>query len=289
MEEILKRLYESKTDEEQIIEEHDLVKLTTQMDLVYGKGVLKYHKGAEYPEIGLTEPKAMFKCNFAKKLLVHTVRLYANPYQFIKFVFSNKAKYLNTLLDTYNELAMRIMGDKIVHLHFMTPAARNLRIFFTKFLQRIGVDQRIANEFAKIVGNIITLDDAYRFRMQDIASETTYRALKNNPRKELLRLFRIYKQREHEGISKKIMTIVPIMSYAMLIPSVRKAFTDTLEDIDLSEMQYDEWDIYWVAQSDAYPFMGKTKEERAYLLEGKSLPDVMTRERFARYSKKKRK
>ena len=227
----------------------------------------------------------MVKANFAKKLLVHTIRLHSNPYQLIKFIFSNKTKYINTLLDTYNELSLRIIEDKIIQTHFMPPPARNLRIFLSKFLQRIDVDQRIANEFAKVLANIIALDDAYRFRMQDIASETTYEKLSTKPRKELLRLFSIYKKREHLGIGKKILTIVPIISFVLLIPKYKKAFIDTLEDVDLTEFQYDEADLYWVAQSDAYPFLGKTKEERAYLLEGKSLPDIMTRERWDRYSR----
>jgi hypothetical protein len=285
MEEILKRLYESKPLEENVANESDDIKLTQRMDLVYGQGVLKFHKGAAYPDKGLAEPIALAQANFAKKLLVHTARLYINPYQAIKFIFSNKTKFINQILDTYNELSLRVM-DKIIHIHFMPPPARNLRIFTTKFLQRINVDQRIANEFSKIISNIIALDNAYLLRLQDIASETTHLKLTTNPRKELLRLLSIYKQRDHSGISKKILVIKPLISIALLIPKYKRAFIDSINDIDLSEMQFDEADLYWVAQSPAYPFLGKTLKERAYLLEGKTLPDIMTRTEWERISQR---
>ncbi len=278
MEQILQRLYKYPTEEQQIIDEHSDVKLTTKIDLVYGQGVLKYHKGAEmYPEKGLTEPKAMFAANFAKKLLVHTVRLS----KWSLFMYKD-------VIGTYVELAERIIKPYIIHLHFMPPVARNLTIFFTKFLQSIGISQYNANRFAEIIGTIIALDDAYRFRLQDIASETTKEKLSKNPRRELLRLLRIYKVREgaSPAIAKKILAIKPIIYFGMLIPKFKKAFIDAIQQINMEEMAYDENDRYWVALNPEYIFFGKTLEERKVLMEGKPQPKVMTRERWNRYSKK---
>lgn len=282
MEEILKRLYENAPDEQQIINEHNEVMLTIQMDLNYGQGVLKYHKGAAYPEKGLTEPKAMFAANLAKKLLVHTVRLSINPL----LIF--KKHPLESTLATYNEIAYRsAMQPYIIHTHFMPPVARNLRIFITKFLTSLNITPIVVNQFAAILSSIITLDDAYKYRMQDIASECNSINLQRNPRKELLRLLSIYKQRDHEVVSKKIMTIRPIISMALLIPKYKKAFIDALTHINIEEMGLDEADKYWVCQRKGYKFLGKTEEEREKLLEGVALPKLMKRENYVRLNTKK--
>ncbi len=168
---------------------------------------------------------------------------------------------------------MKIIGEDIYVTSFLTPFSLELGKFITTFLYNVGITEKTAVEFGKIVANMFEYDNAYRFRLQDLFTASSLKDMKEKPYKEICRLLKLSKERDSEGVSQKFRYIKPILFLAFLIPKVKKAFIKTLDLIEFKNLQLDEIDLYWIAMRTDYDYLGMEVQERADIyLKDKKMP-----------------
>lgn len=138
-----------------------------------------------------------------------------------------------------------------------------IKLFVEKFFSK-----EIAYICSRIVMAIFEYDVAWRYRVQDVAGEVKDFT---NPRKELKRLYLIWVKREQDGIketrdtwntydrAKKLLT--PLL-WLLLIPKVKKAFKETVKQIDFNKIKMDDNDRYYVSFWHGYSFGGKNFDTR---------------------------
>lgn len=147
-------------------------------------------------------------------------------------------------------------------------SVRELIKLINLFIANLGIKVRTLEtgdaekDFGKTVGTMIEYDNAYYWRMEDIFSETTKERLLRNPRKELKRLLQIYKQREKMGIDFKAETVIKVLNYLLLIPSIKKAFRKAIENVEVKNLGMTKDDSYFTMNYGGYDFQGKSTEER---------------------------
>lgn len=212
------------------------------------EGIRRYYRGAKYPQKGFPYPEAMTAANTAKRALMQMINI--NP---LNFLFPKKiiATYVRT-------------GDWVLHNYYrkdemLSPAPRELKGFLTRFLHELHYDEVLG----KIIATIFEIDNMYRMRLEDIASETTKEALLARPFREVRRIMKIGASREETDSQRiRFNRFGTILSLTLLLPHVRKAFRRALEPCSFSNFQYDDADRYWVGTLGGYKFEGITWSER---------------------------
>ena len=242
--------------------------IVKHLDFRRDTGILVYYEGAEYPKKGGTEPEAMFAINIMKKIIVHPTRLllnwelYPTVILFLLKTKKGKAKFLNKVLNVYNEISTRAIEGVLIKRCYMTPTGKAIDMLVYKTLINLGVDEVIANNFARYFACLLEFDDAYRYRFQDTMSEVNEDELFKHPAKEFIRVLKIYQSRDIEGISSKMAILEPAIKILFKFKWFTKAFMSALKDINIKDMQMDVSDIYWTNMRSDYKFRGKTYEER---------------------------
>lgn len=133
------------------------------------------------------------------------------------------------------------------------------------FLTEYGIDRDVAESFAEVFATLIEYDNAYRYRIEDLTSETYKEKLLRSPIKEVQRLVLIHKDREpsHGGMTQeKVAVLGKLLSYVLLIPSIRRAFKKALLASDFARFQLDDADRYHTLLWSDYNFTGKSIDER---------------------------
>ena len=177
---MLKAILENPSGEQQIINESDV--FWTVDKITFDGGIKQYITGAEFPCKGYTPPETLWACGFAKRLLVEGVKTLSFWSLFIGW---------RKLLFSYTDICWKVMSPHIMKYEYMTPVAQELQDLIHNFLIRLDVPEETATNFSKIFSHLIEYDNAYRYRVEDILSETTIEALNDNPRKEIKRLCKI--------------------------------------------------------------------------------------------------
>ena len=145
---------------------------------------------------------------------------------------------------------------------FYCDFGREMMKFLTIFLTEIGIRQNFALRLAEIFTLFIEYDDFYRLVMLDIFTETTKDKVFKS--KELRRLGKLLAKRVKDKnlANNKMQGIVNILSMALYLPSIRKAFKKALSQIDFSKFQMDKADRYFALTWVTYDFFGESKEKR---------------------------
>ncbi len=242
-------------------------------------GIMRYNKGMLFPEKGWPTPEAMWNCNIVKRVLMGALLGLLHQYNIlpiIGFIFTPwkyKIKSLNKAIIRFNHLCNWILSTVYYKEQVYGPCPKELKKSIYLFLYNLGIAPEEARTFGKIFATLIETDNAYRYRLEDIASETTKEALLENPRKEINRLLLIYLSREsynpdeqdsmrNFGPGHNFQIFAKILSYALIIPKIRRAFKKTVQEIDLSALQLDEADRYHVLMREQYLFLGRSIKDR---------------------------
>lgn len=261
-------VYEHEDTRKSIMKEKDYDFIVKHLDFRRDTGILVYYEGAEYPKKGGAEPEAMFAINIMKKIIVHPTRLilnwefYPTILLFLLKTRQGKAQFLNKILKVYNEISRRAIEGVLIKRYYMTPTAKAIDILVYKTLINIGVDEKVANNFARYFACLLEFDDAYRYRFQDTMSEVNKDQLYTNPAKEFIRILKIYQSRDIDVISSKMAILEPAIKILFKFKWFVKAFMPVLKEINISDMQYDVTDIYWTNMRSDYKYRGMTYEER---------------------------
>lgn len=248
-------------------DQHEPQYLIERFDYPITGGQYVYHVGSPYPVKGHVYPPALMACEVPKRVLVSWLGFLADknlalPYlAFAILPRKLKAKILNSFLYWYLQVANIHLQPHYLADRFYIDINRELRGFIIKFLTEYGVSMEISCEFALAMITILEYDSAYRFRVEDLLSETTKEKLMANPVKEFQRLVRILTERDHrEHLVAKFDRLAWVFKYAFWF--IKKPFFAALKEINLEKMQFDDIDRYQVCHYSGYNFFGETIEQR---------------------------
>lgn len=231
-----------------------------------GGGIYVYLDGLKYPTKGFPFPEAIMACGGVKKILIGHLRFFWKNW--LAAISLLKRSNLESFLFGFNNTAHNILQSFYLVDFRYTKAARQIRIFVEKFLLGVGISENNAQMFALTFATLLEYDDAYRLRFQDLADETSVEKLKKNPVGELKRLVQILKERDtmerkdRKKISKNFGIVVKLFSWACYLPVVLRAWRSALDAVDLSQIQTDEGDRYYMLRWKWYAFGGRSDEDR---------------------------
>ena len=236
-------------------------------------GVRLYLSGYQFPLKGLPLPEVIVAVNQIKKFILATVKIAPNfKLSLFLFILGGK-RNLKKSVKYFNNVCYPIITDFIIKDQYQLPFTKEFRKFIFNFLCAIGIEEIESAQTSKIISHIFEYDGGYRFRIQDIFTETTKE--KFGSIKEIWRLIKEAEKREidlHYKASKnyksKKYKLAGILVIFMLL-LYRKEFKIALEKCDFKNLQYDEADTYWALMREDYNHFGKTLEERKVIGESK--------------------
>jgi len=118
------------------------------------------------------------------------------------------------------------------------------------------------NQLIETVCMVLEFDDAYRYRLQDLFQEVNVKAIKENPSRELKRVFAIGMERG-EGTKEKFESFSKLISVLCMVKSVRNGIIEFFSKIKIKKMVLDDADFYRCMFWGGYKFRGIPDEERA--------------------------
>lgn len=237
-----KEIYEEwGTPEQKIIESNPESLIVSHIE--FGEGIKVFLKGHQYPQKGIPTQEAISAINVPKRFLrcVLTEWWYILPLLGIK-----------RFIRGFTGVSWPVMSPHILKYQFMSPTSQAVY----DLLKEVDV------QMAKIVAHVIEYDAAYRFRLMDLASETSKEKLLKNPRKELKRLLQLHKERDYEEVVDKVGGVGRLCTYALFYPPFKKAFVRAIESVDFKKLQYDEADRYWAMKKRDYSYFGLSYADR---------------------------
>lgn len=221
------------------------------------QGALIHIVGAKYPKKGYPTPEAIVALNIVKTAVKEATRY---PLQLLSV---NKDKLLTSFNNTFNKAFTPYKMKE----EYLCPAAYGVFQFLRLFLIRANIQPAIANLAAFNFAHFIEYDDAYRYRMQDIMSESTHAQITENPRKEIKRLLAIFFERTQFKVGDtpavKVARLLKPLMLLLFIPKYKRIFKECMTKDVFTRLQYDDADRYWASlKNEVYLFTGKTYEER---------------------------
>lgn len=245
-------------------------------------GPLIFLKDAPFPMKTIPTPDAIFAINTCKKQIIETLRILSS-WQLLPAIVLLPfwRSFARKWLDSITRIGHGILAPYLDYVHLqggpyaLSPASQELRLFIENFLNHLGLGGNMAwkvNQkrehtrswfFATIVAHICEYDSAYRWRLQDLISSSSFLALMDSPSKELWRLASLVQDREvHPNTARKVSRALKAASLAFWLPSVRRAWRGTLLKTDLSRLRLDEPDLYWFSLREDYNCQGRTYDDR---------------------------
>lgn len=224
-------------------------------------GIYVYLKDVLYPTKGFPNPEACQANNIAKRAFVGQLRFLAkNPLAVISLL---RKKNFESFLREYCSMAEIALGRFYLKDIRYQISVREIRKFVYKFFKELKIAEDICLSFSKTFATLLEYDNAYLFRVQDLANETDKEKLLLNPVKEFKKLLEILKQRDPRvGMHERFGSATMLISMAFKIPKIRKAYREALQEIDFTKIQMDENDRYQVLRWDKYNFFGESFEVR---------------------------
>ena len=235
-------------------------------------GPLVYHKGFPYPEKGIRDNFVMISIQIVKRYLIAWINFLSSkpllPAYFVLIFlpWKYKIKLLENFLHQFESFA-RIIDTYAYHFTMehrnYTPFGQELINGLQVFFKELGISESISLDGSFYFTSLLDSDRAYRYREQDVLSETTAERILKNPRKEVLLLIKIWLEREgSEQVSKKVEGVLRMASFVLWLPKVKRAIREAVKAVKFERMQLDEADTYHVKFLSGYKFLGMTFQER---------------------------
>lgn len=264
--------------------------------LIYYKGMPFPRKGHPFPEAVYANDNQKRITRFLIMLFEGKETLLPLAI-FALLPWKLKLKKIEKVLSEYARIGIWILNEAFLTPIYYTAPSREIGAFVYDFLISLGVQKEmhhiISDEgkdvgmkrnrlpgaeptwvtmkdntgthlfsVAQIVATMIEYDDAYRYRLEDIMSETTKEALIENPQKEIRRLTAIFMSREKTHAKDMIKRMSKFVCFALYHPRIKKAFRDGLRTLDFKRLQLDNADRYHVLIRSDYDFKGLDFNDR---------------------------
>jgi hypothetical protein len=264
-------LFQYESNEKAIINEGTPTYMLDHID--YSDGVKAYLKGAQFPQKGFPTPDIMNACNQVKKILAELFKHIKDPMFYTSYIYFllsfNKIYRIERFIESFNGICFKVMRPYLLQPKFMTPIGLEIKLILKSFLTKLGINEEQAIRTSDIFSHLLDYDNGYRFRVQDILSESSKEKMLKNPRKEIKRLVAIYCKRERSRIEYKFKGIAFLLNLLLLIPRYKRIFKEVIRDCNFERLQYDESDIYWTCFRSGYYFLGMNYNERQKYLDDK--------------------
>lgn len=218
-----------------------------------------------YPQKGFPTPEIVSTNNWVKRFFLSQLRFFIkNKILLLGLVFVPFKKKINVLgwwINEWVEVSEIALRTHLMKDNYYSVPCRAIWKFIEVFLKEIGITNPL---FPKMFAHLIEFDTAYRFRIEDIASEADVDSLYNNPRKEINRLLGIFTEREpiRPHLVAKFKYIALALSLALFSRRIKGAFRKALLAINFEDIQLDEADRYHVLRLAGYQFLGRPIEDR---------------------------
>lgn len=282
-----RHLFENQTGKDQVASESDVFYLVDRIET--DKGIRAWIKGAEYYQKGQAPAETLFFLNMAKRITVEGMRFASKLPVVAGFLVGqvllpkrNKLS-IQGILGTYNSILWKVISPHILKTENMIEMPREVRKFVYVFLRELRIDEQIAYQTSAIISHFFEYDNVYRYRVQDLLSETTQSEFKCSTQKVLKRFIKLSKERDNYYESDKIVSGIKLISWLLRIPKYKKAFLNALDFVYFEKLQYDEIDIYWISMRNDYLYLGEDVETRSKRNEGKSIPAPMPKQEYEEY------
>lgn len=263
---------------------------------VHYKGMLFPKKGYPFPEAIYANDNLKRVTRFLITLISGT-EMIPSIVVFAILPWKFKVKKIEQMIDEYVRIAIWMQNECYLIPDRYSNCSKEIGGFVFDFLIALGIDKKYHNitradgvevgmaqarkaggdpvwttlkggeqgflfAIARAVATIFEYDDAYRYRVEDLMSETTSSALYSNPQQEIQRLTRIYIAREKSHASNMVARISKLVCIALYHPKIKKAFKYALLDLKFEHLQLDNADRYHVLTRGDYDFVGRTLDER---------------------------
>lgn len=261
-----------------------LFNLDTPVDYIDGKGIFSYYQGIDIPRHGFNFDQGVYCINSAKRIItnflrfIHSKELLLPFFSLLLISKKKRVRLLTKTLESFNDIASMTVLPFFLKDGYYCPAAKEVRVFTKAFFESFGVKNKqaveggdIADKTGEILAMIFEFDDAYRFRLQDLMSETSKNSLLKNFQGEMERIFEMYLDRENTthlledkiyGVKGKLKAVRKTLKVLWLIPSFRRAIQEGLQAVNFKNWQLDESDIFYTYLYEDYNIRGKSLEER---------------------------
>lgn len=198
--------------------------------ITYDEGTLLHLSGHPYPYRGMPSAEALSAINKAKHILLK------RPWRYTE--------------------AHRLVLPYALPLPHLTPTALGVLILL----------KDLPFSLRNTIAHIIEYDAAYRFRLMDLATETSKVELTSHPFRELTRLIALHKQRDYPEIHAKLQKVT-WLRYLLLLPPVKKTFIKAIQRTPWNLLTFDEIDAYWTTKKIDYNYFGipRLKRPQKYL------------------------
>lgn len=235
----------------------------------FNNEIKTYIKDAEFPMENLVMDEILFTTNQAKSVFIESIKLLTKPLFIIPTILT-LIFFRKHLIEPFKRLGHRIMSPIMLKDKHMSKFARELQYMIFEFLRHL-IDEQSADKVSEIVSRMIDNDDAYKQRLKDIFSMTTKEKLLKP--KELTRLVNLMESRQLGGKDswvKKVKAVVLLIRLAIFfIPSARKGYKSSVQNITMDNLILHWEDLYWSIYKTDYDFAGMTIEQRKQLAKEK--------------------
>ena len=223
-----------------------------------------------YPEKGYPDPLAVSLNNKVKRYLKEEIMFFSYKWTAIAFSvflflpFKIKIKVVEKWLDGWSGFGDFVTLPRRLEPRYYTEFSRETLNFIYRFLKYLGVSDIIAYKTAWISAEMIERDNAYRWRAEDLATEVILENLIKNPQREIERIMGVLKQREKKSqkVVKTAEKFAKLVKITLYHPKIKKAFIQTLKEINFKNFQFDEIDRHQVMKYKGYEFFGIPHEAR---------------------------
>lgn len=239
---------------------------------VQPQGVLLYYKGIPFPRRVYydkrNDPNYFLRVLYALGTIKKTFySLFYLKSAVIPYRFTIKG-YEPFLTKLWEISKWNLDGFYIKDEEFSVPVWE-LGKFIQRFLWELGLGMDLSASYARLAMMILEFDNAYRYRVQDLFGAVHQGWFVFNPKVWFKKALEAYLQREilHQdnpewGARGKIARSLKLMSWAMYLPKVRKAWQKAAENIIYENILFDQNDRCHFSFWHGYDFEGKTFEER---------------------------
>jgi len=233
-------------------------------------GMFSYYYGAVYPRKGHPYPEAIYANNIVKRLFLTLVMPLADKaiilpaLGFLLVPFKYKIRLIEKQLLHFSRFALYVLRPHLLQKIFYNNCSREVWDFTERFLTQLGVSKDIAHNTGEIIATLLEYDDAYRYRFEDMMTETNPKALQN-PRKELTKLIRLFHERDNiseVSAGGKFIALAKILSFILLVPRVKKAFLYAVNQSSFQNLQLDDIDRFYCINRIDYKYFGYEITER---------------------------
>lgn len=224
-------------------------------------GVLTYMEGFEHPYKGFPFFEFVEKIDYIKKIqrgmlssLYHTFR--ARPWWqkagliFVPWLFGDLVR---AYIDSFYRMIDRF---KLKPIRYCDAMRELHRVFSMEWHGERPEDRELRLKVRDIVCMFLEMDNAYRFRFQDVIAELDKENLRKNTTEELIRLLQLMQSRELTQEVKDTWTLVKTFLpwYLRFNRKLRQTIAGILGNLDLEKIALSVDDKQFCAKRKDYKF-----------------------------------